>query len=182
MLKINAPTQFLCFSQKLTYLNTAFSLTFVEERIGCSSEEYSEKEKKQLSRKKRKAAWNPEVGERNSTDLTDSPRNEKEKTQKILLKTPSQFGLQVFFITKNYPAVQGWTRRSSGTFPISVGFFCSAQASTLGVFYHASGLGSPNPHSWFFLETKGFSKPRNQRVNTPPGSGPVSMTLASEMF
>ena len=68
------------FSQKLTYLNTAFSLTFVEERIGCSLEEYAEKEKKHLSRKKRKAAWNPEVGERNSTDLTNSPRNEKEKT------------------------------------------------------------------------------------------------------
>ena len=80
MLKINAPTQFFCFPQKLTYLNTAFSLTFVEERIGCSLEEYAEKEKKHLARKKRKAAWNPKVGERNSMDLTSSPRNEKEKT------------------------------------------------------------------------------------------------------
>ena len=86
MLKINAPTQFFCFSQKLTYLNTAFSLTFVEERIGCSLEEYAEKEKKHLSRKKRKAAWNPEVGERNSTDLTDSPQKRERKNLENLAK------------------------------------------------------------------------------------------------
>ena len=53
----------------------------------------------------------------------------------------------MFFLTKSYPAVMrtmGWKRRSSGILPIFVGFFFSAQASTLGVFKHASGLGSTN--------------------------------------
>ena len=102
---------------------------------------------------------------------------------KILLKTPSQFGLQVFFITKSYPAVLGLDKALKWNPSNFSCFFLFCASVDVGRFLPRLRPGIPQPHTnGFSYETKGFSKLSIQRVSTPPGSGPVSMTLASEIF
>ena len=156
MLKINAPTQFFCFSQKLTYLNTAFSLTFVEERIGCSSEEYSEKEKKHLSRKKRKAAWNPEIGERNSTDLTDSPQKRERKNLENLAKNSFLVWFASVLYYKELPCSLGLDKALKWNFSNFRWFFLFCASVDVGCFLPRFRPGIPQPSLMVFPRNKGL--------------------------
>ena len=95
MPKINAPKDFLCFSQKMFYFNKSiFPYNFVKERIGVSLEE--NEKRSQHSRKKRKEggfSFGPlklvkEIC-RNYGPYGLARRNGNSETLKILLKTPS---------------------------------------------------------------------------------------------
>ena len=96
MPKISAPTQFLCFSQKMFYLTKAFSFNILlKKRIGVSLEE--NEKRSQHSRKKRKEGG-LSVGAlklvkeifRNYGPYGLAQRNgNSELNFKILLKTPS---------------------------------------------------------------------------------------------
>ena len=66
---------------------------------------------------------------------------------------------QLDFLVQYEVEFQGWQRRSSGKFTICYLVFLRkcAQASTLGVFKHASGLGSTNLQIFRFnFPTKRF--------------------------
>ena len=55
MLKINAPKQFLCFSQKLTYLNTAiFFNILLKNRLAVAQKKIRKEKKKRNGLRERK--------------------------------------------------------------------------------------------------------------------------------
>ena len=81
MLKINAPTQFLCFSQKLTYLNTAFFFNILLKNGLAVAQKKIRKKKRNTfrERKEKQLGILKLVKEILRTSRTRS-RNEKEKT------------------------------------------------------------------------------------------------------
>ena len=90
MLKINAPKQFLCFSQKLTYLNREFSLTFCW-RTDWLAQKKTRKRKETADVKEKKAilAWDFEVVKEIYEPHGLAPETRCGIKLKILLKTPS---------------------------------------------------------------------------------------------